>query len=306
MTKRDRRPLGPRGHHRANLHLTIIDNHPINKQFHQLATLGEGQVVERWPEAAAEGVDAVRQGQDIDLLLCLGLDLPELWAHTLLRLGQLVPFALEFLATDDFSQIDVEQAGMLPLDLGQRLTQGALARLEGLRKPLAPLGALEFVGDECRLGEHLTELLPDQHSERLGADISGNTALPQGRPQRVGATPAPIITLAGLTRPPRTGQLTLATAHEPAQQVRLDGIITARRAAIPLKPRWRGVKECGANDGRHRNGRPVLGRRGPMADARPHRPQGGLTLPGGHRATLPTVGYPGIDCIAHNSTYAGG
>ena len=69
MTKRDRLPLGPRGHHIAHLHLTIIDNHPINKQFHQLATLGEGQVVERRPEAVAEGVDAMRQGQDIDLLV---------------------------------------------------------------------------------------------------------------------------------------------------------------------------------------------------------------------------------------------
>jgi hypothetical protein len=47
MTKRDRFPLGSRGHHVANLHLTIIDNHPINEQFHQLAALGEGQVVER-------------------------------------------------------------------------------------------------------------------------------------------------------------------------------------------------------------------------------------------------------------------
>jgi len=242
MTKRDRLPLGPRGHHIANLHLTIIDNHSVNKQCHQLATLGEGQVVERRPEAVAEGVDAMRQGQDIDLLLGLCLDLPELLAHTLLRLGQLVPFALEFLAADDFGQIDVEQAGMLPLDLGQRLTQGALTRLEGLRKPLTRLGALEFVGDECRLGEHLTEILPDQRIERLSSDIAGNTALPQGRPQRVGATPAPIITIAGLTRPPRTGQLTLATAHEPAQQVRIDGIITARSAAIPLKPRLRCVK----------------------------------------------------------------
>ena len=68
MTKRDRLPLGPRGHHIANLHLTIIDNDSINKQFHQLATLGESQVVQRWPEAVAEGVDAMRQGQDIDLL----------------------------------------------------------------------------------------------------------------------------------------------------------------------------------------------------------------------------------------------
>src|SRR5207253_1638212 len=78
MTKRDCLPLGPRGHHIANLYLTIIDNDPINKQFHQLATLGAGQVVQRWPEAVAEGVDAMRQGQDIDLLVCLDLDLPEL------------------------------------------------------------------------------------------------------------------------------------------------------------------------------------------------------------------------------------
>ena len=195
MTKRDRLPLGPRGHHIANLHLTIIDNHPVNKQFHQLATLGEGQMIERRPEAVAEGVDAMRQGQDIDLLLCLGLDLPELLAHTLLRLGQLVPFALEFLATDDFGQIDVEQAGVLPLDLSQCSPQGTLARLEGLRKPCAPSGTLEFLGDECWLGEHLTEILPDQRIERLGADIPGNTALPQGCPERIGAPPTPIIEL---------------------------------------------------------------------------------------------------------------
>jgi hypothetical protein len=149
----------------------------------------------------AERFDAVRQSEYIYLLLSLGLDLPELLAHTLLRLGQLVPFALEFLATDDFGQIDVEQAGMLPLDLGQCLTQSALARLEGLRKPCAPLGALEFVGDESRLGEHLTEILPDQRIERLGADIPGNTALPQGCPEWVGATSTPIITIPRLTRP---------------------------------------------------------------------------------------------------------
>ncbi len=43
-----------------------------------------------------------------------------------------------------------------------------------------------------------------------------------------------------------------------------------------------------------------------MADARPHRPQGGLTLPGGPRATLPTVGYPGRDGVAQDPPHAGG
>jgi hypothetical protein len=205
MTKRDCFPLRPRGHHVANLHLTIIDNHSINEQFHQLVTLREGQLVERRLQAGAEGFDAVRQGQPIYLLLRLDLDLPELLAHTLLGLSEFVPFPLEFLAADDFGQIDIEQASVLPLDLCERLAQGALAGLERWREPLAALGALEFVDDECRVGEHLTEILPDQRIERLGPDIPGNTALSQGGPQRVGAPPTPIITLPGLTGPPRTG-----------------------------------------------------------------------------------------------------
>ena len=87
MTKRDCFPLGPRGHHVANLHLTIIDNHSINEQFHQLATRREGQVVERRFQGGAEGFDAMRQGQHIYLLLRLDLDLPELLAQILLGLG---------------------------------------------------------------------------------------------------------------------------------------------------------------------------------------------------------------------------
>jgi hypothetical protein len=135
----------------------------------------------------------------------LDLNLPKLLAHTLLCLGQGVPFALEFLAADDFGQIDIEQAGVLPLDLCERLAQGMLACLERLRKPLAALGTLEFVDDEGRVGKHLTEILPDQRIERLGPDIAGNAALSQGCPQRVGAPPTPIITIPGLTGPPRTG-----------------------------------------------------------------------------------------------------
>jgi hypothetical protein len=72
------------------------------------------------------------------------------------------------------------------------------------------------VGDECRRGAHLPEILPDQRIERWGAASPGHTALPQGRPPRVGAPPAPIITRAGRPRPPRTGPLTLAPAHAPA------------------------------------------------------------------------------------------
>jgi hypothetical protein len=38
--------------------------------------------------------------------------------QTLLRLREFVPLPLAFLAPDNFGEIDVEQAGVLPLELG--------------------------------------------------------------------------------------------------------------------------------------------------------------------------------------------
>jgi hypothetical protein len=118
MTKGGGFPLGPRGHDVTNLHLAIGDNHPINEQFYQLAALGDRELVERRPQAVAEGFDPMRQGQDIHLLMRLRFDLSHLLPHTLRRLGQLVPFPLEFLAPDHFGEVDVEQASLLPLELG--------------------------------------------------------------------------------------------------------------------------------------------------------------------------------------------
>ena len=87
MTKGSGFPLGSCRDHITNLHLAIIDNHSINEQFYQLATLGESQVGERRGQAVAEGSDTMREGEDIDLLLRLGLELPQLLAHTVLGLG---------------------------------------------------------------------------------------------------------------------------------------------------------------------------------------------------------------------------
>lgn len=87
MTKGSGFPLGSRRDHITHLHLAIRDNHPINEQFYQLATLGESKVRERRCQTVAEGVDTMRSGEDIDLLLRLDLELPQLLAHTVLCLG---------------------------------------------------------------------------------------------------------------------------------------------------------------------------------------------------------------------------
>lgn len=116
-----------------------------------------------------------------------------------------MPFPFELFTFNDFREVDIEQAGVLPLDLGQSVPEGAPSCLEGLREPLTTLGTLELMGDERRLRQHLAELLPHECIERWGPDIAGNTALSQGRPQRVRTPPAPIIAIPGSARTSRTG-----------------------------------------------------------------------------------------------------
>jgi len=79
----------------------------------------------------------------------------------------LLTFALELLAPNDFSQINVQQPRLLSVQLGQGLAEGAAPRLERLRQPLSPLGPLQLMDDERRLRQHPAEIVPHEHVEGL-------------------------------------------------------------------------------------------------------------------------------------------
>ena len=68
-----------------------------------------------------------------------------------LRLGELLPLALELVPADQLGQVHLEQAGLLALQLGQSSAQGTLAILQRLGEPLTRLGACQFMGDEGRV-----------------------------------------------------------------------------------------------------------------------------------------------------------
>ena len=78
MTKGGGFAFGACGHHIADFHLSIVDDDTINEQFHQLSALGKGQVVQSRLHALAKGLDSLGQGGHIHVLLCLGIELPQL------------------------------------------------------------------------------------------------------------------------------------------------------------------------------------------------------------------------------------
>jgi hypothetical protein len=86
-----------------------------------LSALGKREMRQGRTETLAKGFDAVRQCGHIHLLLRLRLKLVQLLPQAVLGLGSLLSFALEFFAPDDLCQVDVEQASLLPFELGEGL-----------------------------------------------------------------------------------------------------------------------------------------------------------------------------------------
>jgi len=78
MTKGGGFAFGARGHHIADFHLRIVDDDTINEQFDQLSALDKRQRVQRGLETLAKRFDALGQRCDVDMLLRLGIELPQL------------------------------------------------------------------------------------------------------------------------------------------------------------------------------------------------------------------------------------
>src|SRR5438552_18169822 len=129
----------------------------------------------------------------------------------------LLAFALELLAPNDLGKIDVQQPGLLSLQLGQGLAEGATPRLERLRQPLAPLSPLQLMDDQGRLRQHPTEIVPHERVEGLRQRIGGATALWQGGPIRLASPAAHVVGLATWNRPPCARQATLSAADQTPQ-----------------------------------------------------------------------------------------
>ena len=162
MTKRGGFSLGARGDHVANLHLVMGDDDVIDEQLYQLSALGKRELVQGGLQPPAKGLQALGQGGGIHLLLRLSLELAQLLGQAMLRVRHLLSFALELVTPDDLRQIDFEQPGLLPFELGEGLPEGLPPGLQGLGQPFASMRSRECMRNEGWLAQDPAQILPDQ------------------------------------------------------------------------------------------------------------------------------------------------
>ena len=258
MTKWGGFPFRAGGHDVADFHLAVGDDDAIDEEFDQLSALSKGQSVQGRVDTVAESLDPPGQGRHIHLLLGLRLELAPLLGQAMLGLGHLLSFAFELIAADDFSQIDLQQARLLTFQLCEGLLDRAAPRLQGVWEPLTSLGPLQFMGHQGRFGQDPTEVLPHHVVEGPGWSIASGAAFPLGGPQCIGPAATDIIVVARVQGAARTGQLTLSTTDQPAQQVVMGRIVAPGELGIAIQPRLCSLKGLLADDRRHRNGDPFL------------------------------------------------
>ncbi len=303
MTKGCGFAFGARGHDIANFHLVIIDDHAINEEFDQLSALGKSQLGQGRTEPLAKSLDALSEGCNVHLLLRLGIELAQLVGQAVVRLGHLLMFPLELVAVNNIGQIDLQQPGALAFELRQGLLEGLPPCLECLRQPCASLGTLQGLGDEHRLGEHATQIVPYQLVESARGCVTRRTAFALSGPQGIGPAAAQIIVVARGQGAPRAGQETLATTDQATEQIVMRRIIPPGELAIAIETPLRGIKRVLTHDGWHRDGQPLFRRGWLVTLARANRLQGRLAGArwGGARAA--PIGRSGIGCRPDDPTH---
>ena len=305
MTKGGGFPLGTGGHHVANLHLVVRDDDTINQQFYQLSALGKRQLVQGRLHLSAKRFESLGQNRDVHLLLRLCIQLTQLLRQAVLGLSHLRSFALELVAANDLGQIDFQQAGLLSFKLRERFPESLPAGLQGLGQPFTSVGTREFMGDQRGLAQDPAQILPDQRVQSPGRGKARRAAVAPCRPQGIGPAPTDRVGIAWWDGAPRTRQLTLATTDQAPEQVLMGRVIPASHLTIARQPGLGRRKGLLADDGRHGDGDPLLGRGRPMTVPRPHRAQGRLADARGHRTGALAIGRARIDRRAEDAAHRG-
>jgi hypothetical protein len=104
------------------------------------------------------------------MLLCWGIEVPQLRPQALLGLGHLLAFALALLTLAPLCQVSIAQPSVLACELREDGTQRLASRVQRLGPPGAHLRPLQVIGAQARLPQDTAEVLPDQcgHGLRWG------------------------------------------------------------------------------------------------------------------------------------------
>jgi hypothetical protein len=115
-----------------------------------------------------------RCDQAHQLCLPIGLDfqLARLHVQGLTFPFQFLPPVLILRQGYDLDQIGLRQALDLVLQIDSPLTELFPAGLKFLRQPVLTVGSLQSIGNALWMGQHLTEILPNQCIELMGGNVA--------------------------------------------------------------------------------------------------------------------------------------
>jgi hypothetical protein len=189
--------LRARGHHRADVHLCIVDDDAINAPCHPVSALRTGHGVACGVPALAKRLPALGSSHTMDLLLCLGIALPPVLPQALLGRGHLLPFALARLTREHLCQVSIAQPRLLACTLREDVTPRVASCRQRLGQPGAPRRPLPCMGAQTRRPQDPAAVRPDQCVHGLSGGRAGRAARALGAPPRLGATTPTVIMRAG-------------------------------------------------------------------------------------------------------------
>jgi hypothetical protein len=151
-------------------------------------------------------------------------------------------------------------------------------------QPVAAVGPRQVMGNARGLGQDPAAIRPDPRVQGPRRGHACRAAWPLSRPQGVGPSAAEVSVGPRGQGTPQTGQLTRATADQAAEPGLMGGGVPAGQVGMACAPGLDGRAGLRADDGRHRDGDPVLGWGRPPRLPRAHRAQRGRADPRWGRA----------------------
>jgi IS6 family transposase len=151
----------------TNFHVTIGHENPINQELHQDPFLCECSLGYASPHPLTEGSDGVYHPSQLPVLIQLRLSWLLLRRQGLVLLFEFLASPLVFDERDHALQVRLRQALKLMGHTQLALPERFFAGLEFLGEPVAPMGTFQGIGDPLRVGEEITQVMPDEAIVKL-------------------------------------------------------------------------------------------------------------------------------------------
>jgi hypothetical protein len=202
MTKTDVFAGGAGRDHISDFDISVCDNDSIDEQFYQFSFLLKTGIIQTPLSPAAKVFDRRNQANQLILPVRLMAELVFLGFQPLAFVIQVCSSALIFKQRDNPTQVSFGKSVQLVLQGNLAAAQVFPSRLKLLRQPATSVSSLQSLPDAFRMGQDLTQVLPNQFIQFTSRDVASRAALMLMSVNNIGLSPADVIVV---TRRPLAG-----------------------------------------------------------------------------------------------------